>query len=161
MRARRGPKTIRSACYLPTASPTATTAQNRRQFLCFHFRRQLTHRPSPRPTWTPSAQLPNFSLVIPQGAIPMPAGLENNGPSPRANAVKHYIALSRPQALPANFGRVSFPTSALSVWGFKCWLTKATCTPPTRTSSYSSDSRSPPLRRVRNAQWALRSLRSF
>ena len=57
--------------------PTAT-APSPWEVLLYGFPRQLTHRLSPRPTWTPSTQLPKFSSVIPQCTNRAPMELENN-----------------------------------------------------------------------------------
>ena len=50
----------------------------------YGLRYYLTHHPSPRLIWTPSAQLMNFRSVILQRAIRAPTGRGNNRPIPRA-----------------------------------------------------------------------------
>ena len=64
---------------------------------------------------------------------------------PSCNAAMRCIALGRPEACPSSFRRVSLPISALPYRRFGRWLTKANCIPPTRASSFSSDSRPPSL----------------
>ena len=95
---------------------TATTPIPR-EVLIYGFGRQLMHRPSPRLTWMPSAQLPNFSSVILLRAIRTPTGLGNKRLSPRATPPCATSPLAGRKPCPSIFCHASLLACVLPFGG--------------------------------------------